>query len=66
MPQDICADQRAPERVSAVPTGFIITVVILAIAALVVTHPGPDNAVAPADTTGVAPEDWHGNVMRSR
>ncbi|SFO04500.1 hypothetical protein SAMN04487859_11416 [Roseovarius lutimaris] len=66
MPQDICVDQRAPDRVSGVPTGFIMTLVILAIAALVVTDPSPDTAVAPAGSTGVALEDWHGNVMRSR
>ncbi|MDT8326584.1 MAG: hypothetical protein RQ750_04240 [Roseovarius sp.] len=66
MPQDICVNQRAPERVSGLPTGFIGAVIGLAIAALLVTAPSPENAAKPADTTGVVLEDWHGNVMRSR
>ena len=66
MPQDICVNHRAPKRVSGLPRGFIIIVIGLAIAALLVTAPSPESAVKPADTSGVALEDWHGNVMRSR
>jgi hypothetical protein len=66
MPQDTYVNQRASEQVSGVPTGFIITVIVLAITALVVTNTSPHSAVVPTDTTGVALEDWHGNVMRSR
>lgn len=66
MPQDLCVNQPAPERVSGLPRGFIVAVIGLALAALVVTAPSPERAVKPADTTGIALEDWHGNVMRSR
>ncbi len=57
MPQDICVNHRAPKRVSGLPTGFIIIVIGLAIAALLVTAPSPESAVKPADTSGVALED---------
>ena len=66
MPQDICVNYPAPSRFSGLPTGLIVVVIGLAIAALVATSPSPESAVKPADTTDVALEDWHGNVMRSR
>lgn len=66
MPQDICLNQRASERASGVPTGFIITVVVLAMAALIMKGPSLGGAVLPDDATGVVLEDWHGNVMRSQ
>ena len=66
MPQDICVNYPAPSRFAGLQTGLIVVVIGLAIAALVATSPSPESAVKPADTTDVALEDWHGNVMRSR